>query len=316
MLPAGLIELSWTSNSRSVARRMAASDDPNVQRRRLKTALRKAREDARLTQRDAAKKLEWSPSKLIRIEAGAQGLSVTDLQAMFAVYELADAELLGTLKAAARASRGHPWWSEYRDLVSPNFAQYLGHEGAASSFRIFHPFLVPGLLQTEDYAAAVLGAHPEENRAAKIVELRMRRQDKLFQRPELEFEFVVNEEALHRWIGGASAMRRQLEHLREMSGHPNVSIFVLPYSSGAHPGLRGPFVLLGLDQPDGDLLFLESVNGDQLIRDDPEQVARYATRFEALRGTSLPEERGRARLAELIDDFARVKKGAADTAAG
>jgi transcriptional regulator with XRE-family HTH domain len=296
---------------------MAASDDPNVQRRRLKTALRKAREDARLTQRDAAKKLEWSPSKLIRIEAGAQGLSVTDLQAMFAVYELSDAELLDTLKAAARASRGQPWWSGYRDLVSPNFAQYLGHEGAASSFRIFHPFLVPGLLQTEDYATAVLGAHPDEDRVTKIVELRMRRQDKLFQRPELEFEFVVNEEALHRWIGGAPAMRRQLEHLREMSGRPNVSMSILPYSSGAHPGLRGPFVLLGLDQPDGDLLFMESVNGDQLIRDDPEQVARYATRFEALRGTSLPEERGDALLAELIDDFARVKKGAAaDTATG
>src|SRR5580698_10933012 len=188
--------------------------DPGVQRRRLRIALRRAREGAQLTQRGASEKLDWSLSKVIRIEAGAQGLSVTDLKAMCETYAVTDEELIATLTAAARGSRGPSWWSQYRDLISPQLALYLDHEDAASSVRVFHPLLVPGLLQTEDYAVALLSEHPDEgHRLDPITEFRMRRQERLFQRSELEFEFILDEEALHRWIGGAAAMRRQLQHL-------------------------------------------------------------------------------------------------------
>jgi transcriptional regulator with XRE-family HTH domain len=282
---------------------MAADGDPNVQRRRLSTALRKAREDAHLTQREAAGALDWSLSKLIRIEAGAQGLSVTDLKALFDLYGMTDEQLVTTLKAAARGSRGQSWWSSYRDVVSPQFARYLGHESAASSFRIFHPLLVPGLLHTDAYAAALLGAHPEPERAHRIVELRMERQDRLFTRKDLQFAFVLDEEALHRWVGGARVMQQQLQHLLDMSERPNVSVQIVPFSAGAHPGLRGPFIFLRLDQTDEDLLFLESVSGDQLIRDDPEQIARYTAHFERLRELALPDEQGNALIKGLIDRF-------------
>jgi transcriptional regulator with XRE-family HTH domain len=285
--------------------------DPGVQRRRLRIALRKAREDARLTQREVAEKLDWSLSKIIRIEAGSQGLSVTDLKAMCDAYEVVDKELIATLTAVARGSRGPSWWTGYRDLVSPQFAQYLDHEDAASSFQVFNPLLVPGLLHTEDYAVALLSGHPDEgHRVNRIAELRMRRQDRVFQRPQTQFEFILDEEALHRWIGGAAAMRRQLEHLRDMSGRPNVSIDIVPYSGGAHAGLRGGFSLLHLDQADGDLVFLEGLGGDQLIRDDPEQLVRYAERFERLRDLALPPERGDALLEQLISGFDRVPEGA------
>jgi transcriptional regulator with XRE-family HTH domain len=282
---------------------MAADGDPNVQRRRLRTALRKAREDAHLTQREAAGTLDWSLSKLIRIEAGAQGLSVTDLKALFELYGVTDEELVTNLKAAARGSRGQSWWSSYRDIVSSQFAQYLGHENAASSFRIFHPLLVPGLLHTDAYAAELLGAHPEPERARRIVELRMERQDRLFTRKDLQFAFILDEEALHRWIGGPRVMQQQLQHLLDMSERPNVSAQIVPFSAGAHPGLRGPFIFLRLDQTEEDLLFLESVSGDQLIRDDPEQIAEYAAHFERLRELALPHEQGNALIKELINRF-------------
>lgn len=282
---------------------MAADGDPNVQRRKLKAALRTARESAHFTQREAARSLDWSLSKLIRIEAGAQGLSVTDLKALFDLYGVTDEQIITNLKEAARRSRGQSWWSSYRDIVSPQFAHYLGHESIASSFRIFHPLLVPGLLHTDAYAAAILGAHPEPERARRIVELRMERQNRLFRREDLDFAFVLDEEALHRWIGGPRVMQQQLQHLIDMTERPNVSLQIVPFSAGAHPGLRGPFIVLFLDETDEEVLFLESVSGDQLTRDDPDQIAKYAAHFERLRELALPDEQGNTLLKELIDRF-------------
>lgn len=290
---------------------MAAEGDPNVQRRKLRTALRKARENSHLTQREAAGSLDWSLSKVIRIEAGAQGLSVTDLKAMFELYGVTDEQLTTSLAAAARGSRGQSWWSGYRDIVSPQFAKYLGHENIATSFRIFHPLLIPGLLHTETYAAELLGAHPEPERARRIVELRMERQERLLTRKDLEFAFVVNEEALHRWIGGPRVMGQQLQHLLDMAGHANVFVHIVPFSVGAHPGLRGPIILLRLDETEEDLLFLESASGDLLTRDDPEQIAKYAAYFERLRELALPDEQGKTLLKELIDRFHDAMQGSA-----
>lgn len=291
---------------------MAAVGDPSVQRRRLRTALRKAREEARLTQREAAAALEWSLSKLIRIEAGAQGLSVTDLKAMLDLYGVTAEDRVAALSAAARGSRGQPWWSSYRDIVSQQFARYLDHEANAASFRIFHPLLVPGLLHTEEYAAEILGVHPEPERAPRIQDLREERQDRLFARSDLEFAFILDEEALHRWIGGPLLMRRQLQHLRDMAERPDVSIQIVPFSAGAHPGLRGPFILLRLSETDDEVLFLESASGDQLIRDDPELIAKYATYFEKLRELALPHEQGEALLKDLIERLHLAGERAAD----
>jgi transcriptional regulator with XRE-family HTH domain len=283
---------------------MIADYDPSVLRRKLATALRKARENAHFSQREAAEALDWSLSKLIRIEKGAQGLSVTDLKALFDLYQVADEQLITDLSAAARGSRGQSWWNGYRDIVSPHFAQYLGHESIASSLQHFHPLVVPGLLQTEAYAAAVLGAHPEPERTRRVVELRMERQERLFARRDLTCTFIVNEEVLHRWIGGPRVMRQQLQRLRDVAGQPNMSLQVVPFCAGAHPGMRGSFILLSLGETAEDLLFLESVSGDYLTRDDPEQIAKYAAHFETLRELALPDEQKNSLLSELIDRIA------------
>jgi hypothetical protein len=279
---------------------MTAAEDPSVQRRKLRIALRGQRETADLTQRQSAEALDWSLSKLIRIEAGAQGISVTDLKSMLALYGVNDRDTVAELVAAARASRGQSWWHPYRDIVSLQFAQYMGLEGTASSFRIFSPLLVPGLLHTEEYATALHGALPDPGRTRRIVEFRMERQERLFSKPDLRFEFILNEEALHRWIGGPSIMRRQLQHLLEVGESAQISIQIVPFTAGAHPGLGGPFVLTHSDDTGEDVLFLESTSGDQLIRDDPDTAALYGSHFSQLGELSLAPKQGNDLLEELI----------------
>lgn len=277
-----------------------ADNDPNVQRRRLKTALREHREHARLTQRDAATALDWSQSKLIRIEAGTHGVSVTDLQAMLQLYGMTDQDTTDGLKELARASRGRPWWHEYRDIVSPQFATYLGHESSASALTAFHPFMLPGLLHTEAYATAILGVLKNPERTRRIVELRAKRQQQLFADPGIRISFIVNEEALYRQIGGREAMRLQLQHIRDLAGQSDEMIKIVPFSAGAHPGLCGAFTVVRIDELDEQLVFLESMNGDRLIRDGQADIEQYCDYVVELNQHALTREDADALLQDQI----------------
>lgn len=295
---------------------MVEVGDPSLQRRMLARNLRKGRGAAGLTQREAADRLEWSLSKLIRIESGAQGISVTDLKATLELYGLTDPDQVAMLAEAARGSRGQPWWTAYRDIVSPQFATYLGYEGKATSFRIFNPFLIPGLLHTEEYARALPGDYGEPERDRRIVDLRTERQERVFTRPGTELAFFIGEEALYRWIGGARVMRRQLEHLLEASERSSVSVGIVPFRAGSYPGLRGPMVLVGLEETDEQVLFLESVSGDQLLRDEPEKISEYAEYFERMATLVLPAEEGNALLRGQIELLRQVDQGDAGQAVG
>ncbi len=286
---------------------MADGADPSVQRRRLGLELRRGREAAGLTQREAAREVEWSLSKLIRIESGAQGISVTDLNALLALYGVTAPDRVAALATAARGSRGQSWWNGYRDIVSPQFAQLLGHESQAASLRVAHPFLIPGLLQTEEYAAALMGVYRDHGRAKRIIDLRMERQDRLFD-SGAESSFVVGEEALHRWIGGPSVLRRQLEHLLDIGQHAGAAIRIVPFRGGSHPGLQSPFTLLRLRETDEEVLFLESINGDDLARDEPDRIAEYGEYFETMYGIALPRKDGDALLRERIDRLSHAEE--------
>src|SRR3984885_6155469 len=175
---------------------MSTREDPSRQRRRLRVELRRGRGAAGVTQRQAVEQLEWSLSKLIRIEAGTVGVSVTDLRAMLQLYGVTNQALVDNLTEAARGSKGQSWWSQYRESITPQFAQYLGHEGSASSIRVFHPFLIPGLLHTEEYAFELLRVHSGTEKARRLTDLRMERQRKLFEQAEPpDVAFVLDEEA-------------------------------------------------------------------------------------------------------------------------
>jgi transcriptional regulator with XRE-family HTH domain len=294
---------------------MATRDDPSIHRRRLRVELRKARRDADMTQHEAADALEWSLSKLIRIEAGAVGLSVTDLKAILSLYRVTDEAAVAALTEAARGSRGQSWWSRYRDVVSPQLALYFANEGTASEIRAFHPFLVPGLLQTDEYAYELLLPRLGAERARRLVETRVERRETISEQPTPpQMTFVLCEEALHRWIGGPAVMRKQLQYLLDFPARLAASVQVVPFTAGAHAGLNGPFVLLGFEDSHEDLIFLEGAGGDMVNRDDQEVIADFTAHFETIRDLALPDDQAKTLISDLIDRFSTAGRKPGDSA--
>jgi transcriptional regulator with XRE-family HTH domain len=286
---------------------MPTTDDPTIPRRKLKGELRAARTAAKLTRDEAASSLDWSLSKLVRIEKGDQGVSVTDLRAMLQLYGITDENFIEELTELARSSRRQAWWAGHRDVISRQFGQYLSYEGSASAIRTFHPLLIPGLLHTDDYALNLLITRKTEEQARRIIELRMERQERLFEQSKPpEMAFIFGEEALSRFIGGPVIMRHQLRHILKMAEKSTVSIQVVPFSAGAHPGLIGPFILLSLPDSKDELLFLEGSSDDIVERDDEELIDPFVEYFETLRGLALSEQESRdlitQRIEQLSDD--------------
>lgn len=279
-----------------------AGSNPSSQRRKLKAGLQKARNAAGLTQREAAQRLDWSESKLIRVENGEVSLSVTDLRAMLQLYEVTDKQVVAEMADAARGSRGSSWWSGFRDVVSAKYALYLGQEASASVVRVFHPFLIPGLLHTEDYAFELLRVHCAEEYARRIVEMRVHRQRGLLGRPDSpEMIFVVGEEALHRWIGGPDVMRRQLRHLLGTWEQAGITVQVIPFSAGSHPGLLGSFTLLEFENPTENLVFVEGLSGELVSRGDQERLDRFTRHFDAMCQQALPDDQAKTLIEQLIE---------------
>jgi transcriptional regulator with XRE-family HTH domain len=295
---------------------MADGTDPSVQRRRIRTELRSGREAAGLTQQEAAKRLGWSESKLTRAEAGLHGVSERDLQAALALYRVTDPGLVAELTAAAGGSRRHSWWHPYRDVVSLQFAQLLGHESQAASVRVCHPSLIPSLLHTREYATTLMSFYRNQERVQEVIGLRMERQERLRANPEAEVIYVLGEEALHRRIGGPGVMRRQVERLLDAGQDPHVTIQVVPFTAGTHPGLQSPFTLLRLTEPEEEMLFIESVNGDKFVRDEPELTAEYAEYFGVMTSLALPPEEADALLREQAARLRRAEEAGADRAEG
>ncbi|MEU1406203.1 helix-turn-helix transcriptional regulator [Streptomyces sp. NPDC005728] len=265
-----------------------ASKDPALERRRVRLALRNYRNDAHISQPEVAERLAWSPSKVIRIEGGSVGVSVTDLRALLDLYGVTDETIRRDLEQATRESRRPPWWSAYREVVSAPFAVYLGLESAASELSAYDPTFVPGLLQTEDYTRALLedGQRPAEKTDA-IVQLRAERQRRLLQQAaEPRLRFLVDEAALRRWVGGPAVMREQLERLRSAARVPHVELSVVPFTLGAHPVLRSGSIALTF-RNDDDVLFVEGPSGALTTRDDQEAVDGYLARFEESHGKAV-----------------------------
>lgn len=267
-------------------------------RRRLTAELKRLRSRAKLTQRQVADSLDWSPSKVIRIEQGTVRIGVTDLQALLHLYEVTDGATVAELTVMARESKKLPF-SEYRDILSAEAVRYFQYEANASIVRQVTPLLVPGLLQVEEYSRALLESYraPLE-RIDRLVETRKERRE-LLERPEPpETFFILDEAVLRRTVGGPKVMARQIDHLVEMSRLPGISIQVLRFSIGAHSAMLGPFVHLEFPaENDPDIIFVENTLGDTLFRDDADETARYRERFWELED-----------LATAPEDFADVAR--------
>lgn len=266
--------------------------DPTVQRRRLRAELRTARDAARLKQADVAQAMDWSLSKLMRIERGEVNVSTNDLRALLSHYGVKDRGKVNGLLELARLARGSSFYDQYAELLKPGFKEYLAYEASASTVRQYQNVLIPGLLQTEEYGRAILeqmvGYDPEG--VDKAWTVRQHRQEVLDRESPPQMLFVLDEAALRRLVGRGHAMRRQLERIKERAAESHVSIQIMPFHRGAHPGMAGSYILLEFADPNlADLLHLESI--DQItIRDDTELIARYLDRFAELERLALSED--------------------------
>ncbi|WP_458246985.1 helix-turn-helix domain-containing protein [Streptomyces sp. MAI_2237] len=242
------------------------SENPMFLRQRLRDRLKKAREAAGLTQQQVADGFSWSPSKVIRIENGRIGVSVTDAMAMADAYGLSPEERQA-ITALARAARQLPWFAPYRGVMTPELEAYIAYEESARIVRAFERNAMPGLMQTEEYARALLqtieGDRSEETE--RRVELRIRRQQ-ILSVQEAQFFFILDESVLRRTIGGREVMRQQCETLLRISELPNVMVYYVPFSAGAYPLFRTPYQVFTFD--DSDLVaYLETTDGEALLNE-------------------------------------------------
>ncbi len=283
---------------------MASTQSPTVRRRRLALELRRLREAAKLTCEEVAEQLECSASKISRVETGRVSVSPRDVRDILEIYGVPDLQR-DALVQLARESRQKGWWHAYGDSVQPHFATYLGLESAASEIRIYEVNLIPGLLQTEDYARAVIAAGMVNSPRAEIerqVALRMERQRLTITSPPKVWA-VLDEAALRRQVGGPEVMRLQLEYLRELGGLRNVSLQVIPFGGGAHPAMGRPFVILVFgEEADPDVVYLEDLTS-ALWLENVEEVHRYNVFFNHLRATALSFDDSAALTAAVLKEM-------------
>jgi transcriptional regulator with XRE-family HTH domain len=262
-----------------------AKRSPTVRERRLARALRHLREEAGLTIEEIAEKLEMSASTVSRMETAQVGVRPRDLKFLLDMYEVSEAER-DQLLQIARERRQQRWWREYADLPSILFA---GLEEDASAIWQYSTQLIPGLLQTEAYARAVLQAIRLDAKPGDVerrLELRIHRQELLTSEHAPEYWVVLDEAVVLRQVGGPAVMADQLGELIEAARRPNVTLQVLPFTSGEHAGMDGEFTVFHyLESADPDVVYIENTGSD-LYLEAPEVTRRYSKIFDHLRAAA------------------------------
>ncbi|GAA3848886.1 helix-turn-helix domain-containing protein [Streptomyces sp. NPDC003631] len=285
---------------------MASNVNPTVRRRRLGQELRRLREVKGMTAEEVAERLLVSQSKISRLENGRRSISQRDVRDLCGVYEVEDQRVVESLMEMARDSRQQGWWHAFGDIP---YSVYIGLETDAESLRVYEPQIITGLLQTRSYAEALIqGALPETSAADidKRVQVRMRRQERIAaENSPLRLWVVLDEAALRRVVGNNLVMREQLEHLAEMSQLPHVTVQVLPFGVGAHPGLNGQYAILEFaDAADSSVVYLEGVTSD-LYLEKAHDVQKYAVMYEHLRAQALNVDQSRQFITDTAKEYAR-----------
>ncbi|MFF6878605.1 helix-turn-helix domain-containing protein [Streptomyces sp. NPDC012474] len=269
---------------------------PAVRRRKLGAELRALRTSAALTSGEAARLVGWHQSKVSRIETGTSGVKPADVRLLLDAYDVADAQLRDLLMALAGSDDSggrHHWWHAYRGVLPPTYRDFISLESQAGAMRTLETTVVPGLLQTPEYARAVTRAAVEglpEDRLDTLVEVRLARQDVLRADPPLRLSAVLDEAVLRREVGGPGVMARQLERLVEAARLPQVRLQVLPFAAGAHIGVTGPFVIFSFSSTsDLDVVVLDHLTSS-LYLERKEDLQAYTEAFNALQIHALSPE--------------------------
>jgi transcriptional regulator with XRE-family HTH domain len=271
---------------------------PTIRQRELGMRLREFRTEKGLTVEEVAKELLCSPTKISRAETGARRATLRDVRDLCQLYRV-DAETSAELMDLAREARQHGWWTKYDDLkITP----FIGMEQSASAITCFGMYFVPALLQTEDYARAIIkGIAPkiEEKVLGQRVEARIKRQELLYQDKPPKYRVILDEAVLHRQVGGPSVMRAELDKMLQLMREERAAVQVLPYEIGAYGAIDSNFDYLefaGTKLP--DLVFVESLV-THLYQERPEEIERYREALDYLRDEALNPRDSAKRIEEI-----------------
>jgi transcriptional regulator with XRE-family HTH domain len=276
---------------------------PTVRRRELGALLRSLRQARGMTVEQVAAELLCSPSKVSRMETGSRAATLRDIRDLCDLYDVTDPAERERMSRLATESKQPGWWQSY-DL--DYFGTYVGLEQAATGLSYYHSTIVPGLLQTMDYARAMFArALPQEQpresflrethdqlieytreRRDQLIDVRLRRQQVLTRDPAPDLVVVLDEAVLHRAVGGPTVMGSQLRHLREASAMPNLTLQVIPFGAGAHPAMDNIFTILEFAGAAPTVVYVEGLMG-WLYLEREQEVARYKQVLEHLRGIAL-----------------------------
>lgn len=275
---------------------MTETSGSTVPRRQIGRYLRELHDQSGMTMKAVAEAMELSTQTIWRMENGRPcKLRITDVERLCELYG-APAEMTEVMKGLAQAAKAKGWWHAYGDVIPETFDLYVGLEEAASHLTTYESELVPGLLQTEDYARAVTAAAPnlDANEVERRVEVRMQRQVLLRRPKPPKIDVVINQSVLERTIGGRKVMALQLIKLAEVSRLPNISVRVVPFSVGFHRGASsGPFVILefptGGQLPESPVVYCEGFTG-ALYLERPDELERYHRTYADIQGVALSKE--------------------------
>jgi transcriptional regulator with XRE-family HTH domain len=283
---------------------VSGTHSPTVRRRRLALELRRLREASKLTCEEVAARLECSASKISRIETGRVSVTPRDVRDLLRIYAVPE-DQHESLIQLARESRQRGWWHAYGEGVQPHLATYLSMESAASEVRIYCVARIPGMLQTADYARAVVSAgrvgssYPVP--AEWPVGLLMERQRLAMANPPKVW-VVLDEAALRRRVGGRETTREQIEHLIELGSMPTVVLQLIPFGSGEYAAMDLPFTILGFPDPaDPDVACVGYPTGVLWIEDMAE-VDRYNLMFHHLQAAALSPTESAAVMTSALKD--------------
>lgn len=272
---------------------------PSMRRRRLAAELRRLRNETGLSIEGVATKLKWPGSKISRVENRQVGISTRDLRKLLDLYHVTDRAYREELLEIGRRATERGWWQSYTGVVPSAYANLIGLEAEAATIRTYEPELVPGLLQTPDYARSVIRAGRPTDTTEEIdrrVEVRLERQEVLtrIDPPPPKVNVVLNEGVLVRRVGTPEVMRAQIEHLMRERDRANIVIQILPFSAGEHPAMVGPFSMLTfLDPADQGVVNVENVMGS-LALEKAEELRAYEDVWGAIQARAASPEDSRA----------------------
>ncbi|MGB6453901.1 MAG: helix-turn-helix transcriptional regulator [Streptosporangiaceae bacterium] len=271
---------------------MTVAVGPTVRRRRLGSELRRLRESHSIKLEEVADRLGLAPSTLSRIETGKAPTRTAYLNVLLELYGVYDPGQRQVMLEMARDGHLRGWWAVWDGVLPTGFGIWFGLEAEAASLRVYEAQVVHGLLQTEDYARAVMSTVRRDQTADEIerlVRLRMQRQDVLHRHQPLDLWVILDEAVLRRMAGQSRVMREQLEHLGEASQWPNVTLQVLGFGCGMHPALGGSFTIVEFpERLDPDVVYTEGVAGQPYIEERDLEVRAQSETFDLLRASALP----------------------------